>query len=140
MRLLNLILLAVAASGAQSALAHTELSESVPADQAVLETAPEEITLRFSEPVRLTALSVQRDGGDKRSLGPLPPDAAERFVLAAPDLVDGSYTVSWRALSADTHVMTGEFVFAIGAGHNRGDEAHPAAGTPSTEAGDHEGH
>jgi methionine-rich copper-binding protein CopC len=120
----------VLAVAAEPALAHTELAESVPSDGAVLEMPPEQVTLRFSEPVRLTALSVQKDGAGKQSLGPLPSDPADRFVVAAPALEDGRYTVSWRALSADTHVMTGELVFAVGgtsdpAGHTNG---APAAG------------
>jgi methionine-rich copper-binding protein CopC len=99
----------------QLAYAHTELSGSVPADKAVLEAAPKEVMLHFSAPVRLTALSLQKQGQSKQSLGPLPADASEHVSIAAPALSEGRYTVSWRALSADTHVMTGEFDFAVGA-------------------------
>jgi methionine-rich copper-binding protein CopC len=81
----------------------------------VLEAAPKEVMLHFSAPVRLTALSLQKQGQSKQSLGPLPADASEHVSIAAPALSEGRYTVSWRALSADTHVMTGEFDFAVGA-------------------------
>jgi methionine-rich copper-binding protein CopC len=100
----------------QLAYAHTELSGSMPADQAVLDAAPKEVMLHFSEPVRLTALSVQKQDESKQSLGPLPAEAGEHFMVDAPALGEGHYTVSWRALSEDTHVMTGEFSFAVGAG------------------------
>jgi copper transport protein len=114
MKLLQLLLLAVAGGATLPALAHTALSESVPADHAVLESAPETLALRFSEPVRLTALSIQMDGAAKQAIEPLPTNEAERFDIDAPALADGHYTVSWRALSADAHVVTGEFMFVIG--------------------------
>ena len=119
------------------AFAHTELSESIPGDQAVVATAPENITLKFSEAVRLTALTVQLDGAAKQSLGPLPAEAGAEFVVAAPGLSDGHYTVSWRALSADTHVMTGEFMFVIGAG-NHAEHSGPA--NTSNASGAHAAH
>lgn len=100
---------------ATPALAHTELSATVPADQAIIEEAPEDLQLTFSEAVRLTAISIQLDGAPKHNLGPLPPETTRTFTLDLPALADGHYIVSWRALSEDTHVMNGEFMFAIGA-------------------------
>jgi methionine-rich copper-binding protein CopC len=114
MKTLPLIVTALAATTMQAALAHTELAETVPADRAVVQAAPDHVQLRFSEPVRLTALSVQKDGQPKRSLGPLPAETAERLTIALPALDDGHYVVTWRALSEDTHVMSGEFMFAVG--------------------------
>ena len=115
----------------QLAYAHTELSASVPADNAVLAAAPKEVMLHFSEPVRLTALSLQKQGQAKQSLGPLSADASEHFLVAAPTLSEGQYTVSWRALSEDAHVMTGEFAFTVGAG------GMPAQPTPAAEPSEH---
>ena len=126
MKKIQLLILALAGSAGQIALAHTELSESVPADRAMLESAPEAVALNFSEPVRLTALTVQLDGAAKQSLGPLPADAAEHFSVAVMALEDGHYTVSWRALSEDTHVMTGDFMFMVGATGDH-DQSQPDA-------------
>lgn len=114
MKTTSLILMAFSAGIMQSALAHTELAETVPADRAVVAAAPENVQLRFSEPVRLTALAVQQDGAAKQSLGPLPAATTEEFSVALPALGDGHYVVTWRALSEDTHVMSGEFMFAVG--------------------------
>lgn len=108
--------IALVALVGQIAYAHTELSSSMPADKAVLAAAPKEVMLHFSEAVRLTALSVQKQGESKQSLGPLPAEVNKNFMVAAPTLSEGQYTVSWRALSEDAHVMTGEFAFAVGAG------------------------
>lgn len=135
MRLLQLTLIALAAGAAQTAFAHAELSESAPANCAMLESAPEDVILNFSEPVRLTALSVQQDGAAKQSLGPLPAEATEQFVVAAPALEDGHYMVSWRALSQDTHVMTGEFMFTVGASGGRAQHTNCTADADGHEAG-----
>lgn len=115
----------------QLAYAHTELSSSVPADRTALEAAPEHLTLHFSAPVRLTALGVQQAGGAKQGLGPLPTLASKDFEIpVSPSMADGAYTVSWRAMSEDTHVMTGEFAFTVGASASAGHaHAEPATGT-----------
>jgi copper transport protein len=112
---LQLIVTTLAAAAAQSVLAHADLAETVPADRAVVAAAPDDVELRFSEPVRLTALSVQKDGAARQSLGPLPAETTERFAVSLPSLDEGHYVVSWRALSEDTHVMSGEFMFVVGA-------------------------
>jgi methionine-rich copper-binding protein CopC len=40
-------------------------------------------------------------------------EQAKDFVVAVPELVAGEYAIQWRALSEDTHVMTGEIHFTI---------------------------
>ena len=108
---------ALAALAGQLAYGHAELSASMPADKAVIAAALKEVMLHFTEPVRVTALSLQKQGeSSKQSLGPLPAGTSKDFTVAAPTLSDGQYTVSWRALSDDAHVMTGEFTFGVGAG------------------------
>jgi methionine-rich copper-binding protein CopC len=99
---------------ASVAYAHAELSASMPADKAELEAAPKQIMLHFSEAVRLTALSLTKHREAKQDLGPLPSGMMKNFSVAAPALASGEYLVSWRALSEDAHVMTGEFSFAVG--------------------------
>jgi copper transport protein len=103
----------VAASGV--AYAHSELVGSIPADHAAVAAAPTQVMLQFSEAVRLTALAVQKEGQPKQSMGPLPADAAEHFMVSVPASGDGRYTVTWRALSDDSHVVAGEFSYMVGA-------------------------
>jgi len=107
---------AFALLAAQHAFAHAQLSSSMPADEAVIDVAPKEVTLHFSEPVRLTALTVGAQGETPRELGPLPGGMSADFAVTMPALEDGRYVVSWRALSADTHVLTGEISFAVTSG------------------------
>ena len=121
---------------AAPAFAHSELTASMPADKASVETAPKELMLHFSEPVRLTALAIAKPGEAQHALSPLPTRSQKDFSIASPGLTNGQYTVSWRALSADAHVMTGQFAFAVAepiaasaaheahAGHDAGHAAH----------------
>ena len=115
-----------------AAYAHSELVGSIPADKAAVATAPKQVMLQFSEAVQLTALTVQKEGQSKQSMGPLPADAAEHFMVAVPSSGDGRYTVMWRALSDDGHIVAGEFSYAVGAAGaqsaGQGDHAHMPAG------------
>jgi copper transport protein len=144
MKTLRLLAMTLAAFAAQSALAHTELTATVPADRATLAAVPEKLELSFSEPVRLTALTIQQGDAAKQSLGPLPSGNSRTFAVALPTgLGEGHYAVTWRALSEDTHVVSGEFMFAVGAaadadahaGHGPAaapaDAAAPSPGTPA---------
>jgi methionine-rich copper-binding protein CopC len=96
-----------------SVCAHTRLLESQPAADAVLTQAPEQITLRFSEPIRLTALSVRSAGSAAQDLTAAESGASERFTATLPALEPGEHTVSWRVISADTHVVSGEVRFTV---------------------------
>jgi methionine-rich copper-binding protein CopC len=100
--------------GGPAAYAHTELSASMPADKAALDAAPKEVMLHFTEAVRLTALWLTKRAESKQDLGPLPTETQKDFAVAAPSLPAGEYVASWRALSQDAHVMTGEFTFTVG--------------------------
>jgi copper transport protein len=101
------------------ASAHALLVRSNPAANAVLEQAPAQVELYFSEPLepKLSSISVVDsnllivDAGDVRV------DSADatRMTVTLHALPDGVYTVSWKALSAiDGHQSSGTFPFAVG--------------------------
>jgi len=113
MNIFRMAVLSMLALLAATAAAHTRLAESVPAHEAQLTVAPRHIELTFSEAVRLTALAIRKQGGSTQEVGPLPSEPATDFLLSAPRLDAGEYLVTWRALSIDTHVMTGEFAFSL---------------------------
>ena len=96
------------------AQAHTHLEKVVPADNAVLATAPEQIVLEFSEPTRLTAASVQK-AGDKAvtKLGPLPKEPAAKISIPVQTLGPGKYVMNWRVIGDDNHVMAGVLHFSV---------------------------
>ena len=92
--------------------AHAHLEEAVPADHSVTSTSPAALVLRFSEPARLTALWIARDGATKRKL-PTPDESRARIVVSLPALDPGHYVVSWRALGGDGHVIPGQIDFTL---------------------------
>lgn len=109
----------LAALAAGMAVAHTKLASSVPAAGATLERAPAEIVLEFREPVQLTAVTLTNDAPMERALDPLPTERASRFTIGVrAQLAAGSYVLAWRAVGADTHLVSGQVPFTIAAHEN----------------------
>jgi len=110
--------LLVALALVPAAHAHAVLEESRPASDAVVAASPARVTLRFSESVDAApgALRVLDGSGRRVDDGALSrPNADSIAVGLEPDLPDGTYTVAWRVVSADTHPVAGAFVFHVGA-------------------------
>ncbi|MER6101268.1 copper resistance protein CopC [Streptomyces sp. NPDC001832] len=108
--------------GAGSASAHAALTGSDPQDGAVVDTAPQDIQLTFSEGVALAddSIRVLDPSGKRADTGAAPRNlqcgSAVKFsVPLHSGLPDGTYTVAWQALSADSHPVSGAFTFSIGA-------------------------
>lgn len=111
--------LAFLLGGAGSASAHATMSRSDPADSTVLKTAPKRITLTFSETVRLSdgSLRVLSPKNLRVDRGPVKhapgkPNTAQLALVGK--MPQGTYTVGWRAVSADSHPISGAFTFSIG--------------------------
>lgn len=95
--------------------AHTMQTGSHPADGATLETAPERVAVQFNAPVRITRLVIE-DARQERVpfKGSLDREAARRHeAVPGRSLSPGRYTVSWRGMSEDGHVMSGQFRFVV---------------------------
>ncbi|GAA2466737.1 copper resistance protein CopC [Streptomyces macrosporus] len=113
--------------GATPAGAHAVLTGSAPAQGEVVKEAPREVTLTFSESVALSDDSIRVLAPDGKRVdtgepGERPAGAGDgggdgfRYGVALRDgLVDGTYTVAWRAVSADSHPIAGGFTFSVGA-------------------------
>ena len=113
-RLMLVVLLACYA--ALAAHAHTKLASSVPAAGAVLERPATDIVLEFAEPVRLTAVTLTDAENGTHALDALPQTPATRFTIGVrATLPAGEYVVAWRAVGADTHLVSGEIPFRIAA-------------------------
>jgi methionine-rich copper-binding protein CopC len=102
---------------AVTAGAHAHLQKSSPADNSVITTPPANLVLNFSEAARLTALSIQKGSEPEQKLKSLPTTAAVQISVALPQLTPGTYSVSWRVLSDDGHVMSGALHFTLAADH-----------------------
>lgn len=100
------------------ASAHTELVRSDPADGSVLASSPDQIRLYFSEPIEpeffsLEVYSQSRVRVDRQDAG-IPADDIAGLKVSLPPLEPGTYTVVWRVLSIDSHVVRGVFAFSVG--------------------------
>jgi methionine-rich copper-binding protein CopC len=102
---------------AVTAGAHAHLQKSSPADNSVITTPPANLVLNFSEAARLTALSIQKGSEPEQKLKSLPTTAAAQISVPLPQLTPGTYSVSWRVLSDDGHVMSGALHFTLAADH-----------------------
>jgi methionine-rich copper-binding protein CopC len=95
-----------------TAHAHAHLTASAPAEGST-GTAPEHIVLTFSEAARITAMTLQHEGEAPRKLTPLPAEMAARITVPLPRLSPGKYTLSWRVVSDDGHVVPGTLHFTV---------------------------
>ena len=110
---LGVVALAPGASG------HALLESSSPEDGELLEAAPGEILLSFSEPLDLglSSVTVVDGSGSEVETAGLERVGSEREVRVGlpQDLGDGVYSVSWRVLSrVDGHITAGAFTFGVG--------------------------
>jgi copper transport protein len=103
---------------APAASAHAALLSTTPANNEIAEQAPREVTLTFGEAVGtgLGSSRVLSAAGDRVDTGQLSRSSDDRVVHIPlrGDLTDGSYVVLWRVVSADSHPVSGTFVFSIG--------------------------
>ncbi|MER6483412.1 copper resistance protein CopC [Streptomyces virginiae] len=114
-------LLATLFTAAAPATAHAALTASDPTDGAVVATAPAQVTLSFSEQVAMgddsiRVLDPQGRRVDTGELRDMCSGNTVRYGTALHSgLPNGTYTVAWQAVSADSHPISGAFTFSIGA-------------------------
>ncbi|MFE2243362.1 copper resistance CopC/CopD family protein [Streptomyces virginiae] len=115
------VLLATLFTAAAPATAHAALTASDPTDGAVVATAPAQVTLSFSEQVAMgddsiRVLDPQGRRVDTGELRDMCSGNTVRYGTALHSgLPNGTYTVAWQAVSADSHPISGAFTFSIGA-------------------------
>ncbi len=124
LRLLLLVALAALALPA-SAGAHAVLEETSPERGENLERPPAEVSFRFNEPVEASfgAIRIFDSAGEQVRTGEptRPGGRAEALAVALPrELPDGTYTATFRVVSADSHPVSGGFVFTVGEPGARG--------------------
>ena len=118
--------LMVALGPAPPAAAHAVLLETSPAAGTVLDQAPEEVTLRFNEPVSVSLGGIRildEAGGSVDAARARGSGDGTTLTVALPELPDGAYVVAWRVVSADSHPVRGAFVFRIGEAGDGNEEA-----------------
>ncbi len=107
-----------ALSGTFAALAHTHLVRATPAVDGTVGAAPNEVTLRFNEKLEsaFSSVVVRDSNGNQIDKGNAQLDKSDRRIMrvSLPPLAPGVYKVEWRAVSADTHKVEGDFTFRVG--------------------------
>lgn len=100
-----------------SAWGHASLLETSPGRGEQLQTAPRELTLRFSEPVEASFGAV-RVFDARGATVETRTRTSGRTVVAElpPGLGEGGYTATYRVISADSHPVSSGFVFSVGEG------------------------
>ncbi len=102
---------------ASAASAHASLETVAPANDSVVASVPKEVVLRFDEAIALdlgAGIRVFGPNGKRvdRSVSQL--RDRKRAVAAAIDSGgSGTYTVAWRVVSEDSHVLRGSSVFHV---------------------------
>ena len=113
---LGLLLFAWAATGV---FAHAELLGSEPADGSAVTSPPDQVRLFFSEPIEPELFSIQVYAADRtridRNNTAVSPTDPRVLQVSLTDAGAGTYTIAWRALSLDGHVVRGSFAYAVGA-------------------------
>ena len=115
------VAVASALAAAPLALAHARPLDSTPANGAVLAQAPHVVTLRFDDVVVVApGAAAIRNGGDGASLL-AGAEQARGSIVTLPlraGLGDGDYSVRWRVLGDDGHLLEGVLAFAVGEGRS----------------------
>lgn len=117
--LLALLLLSAGAATAATPF-HFGLARSVPEDQATVEHASD-VTLWFTEPPSEGTVSIRLvdGGGALVPAGDVVQDDADPkafSISTEKPLATGGYTVSWRGMGDDGHVVRGTLTFTV-SGH-----------------------
>nr|WP_269931877.1 copper resistance protein CopC [Aminobacter sp. HY435] len=115
-RLATLLIAAVALLGVTAAAsAHASLLRSAPAEGAVIDAWPAQVTLSFSEPVRPLVLRLIGPDGTSRPLDAVASDSMLAIDPPNASNAAGSYLLAWRVVSSDGHPVGGTVAFAVGA-------------------------
>jgi copper resistance protein C len=102
----------------ENAFAHAHLKAEVPAQDAIVATAPAALRLEFSEALELefSGVTLSDASGKNVATGTasLAPDSNMALLITLNGrLAAGVYTVAWHALSRDGHKTKGSYSFTV---------------------------
>lgn len=96
------------------AFAHTAIRETSIRENATLADAPTSFTVTFSAATALANVTLTNAAGQEIALNYTPPHTmAPSFSIPLPTLAPGAYTISWRTMAHDGHVMPGAIHFTV---------------------------
>ena len=98
-------------------VAHATLVKSDPPRRASLSEAPKSVQLWFNEEIEGSYASISVLDSDDNSITDEKPESVpedlKSVVLALPEIGPGSYTVNYRVLSVDGHVVESNYNFRV---------------------------
>lgn len=105
-------------TAAPAVLAHAHLKQQYPAAEAVMESAPQALTLSFSEGIEPAFSGITLTGADKQKVatGNAKVAADNNKQLIVPlttPLTAGRYQVDWHVVSVDGHKTKGSYHFSV---------------------------
>jgi copper transport protein len=110
---------AIVIATAAPAFAHATLLTTEPQPGGVFQTSPPFVNLRFDQPVQVSlgGIRVFTSGKSRVDTGAPehPGGAGDQVRVTLPKLSPGTYVVTWRVISADSHPVEGAFTFGVGA-------------------------
>lgn len=121
---------------------HTALTESMPADGAVLQEGPTALELTFSTDVQLLKLDIATaEGATLETDFKASATAAKTFSVTLPAMEPAAYAVEWTIVGADGHRVEGNFGFLVDpVAHEPANAESEADAKTQGAAGAHDGH
>ena len=132
MSVLRVLLGLVVILFAGDALGHAVLLNSSPSAEQVLDDPPQEIVLNFNENVGPIFFKVlDSTGAEVGAPGEIRVEGNDVFLPLGETLENGTYIITYRVISADTHPVGASFIFAIGEPISAGTNVADAGGAAS---------
>jgi methionine-rich copper-binding protein CopC len=109
--------LLVACFSPLAVFSHAILVKSQPAADSTMTQSPKQVDVWFNDKVgsEYKALAVIDSAGKRMDNKDIVQETFDpsHLYITVPDLAPGTYTVRYRVVSLDTHIVTGKFKFTI---------------------------
>ncbi|MEU4420489.1 copper resistance protein CopC [Actinoplanes sp. NPDC024001] len=134
--LMLFIVLGALLTPAAPASAHATPVGSDPAPGSVIGASPSVVTVTFSEPIAVVSGRIQviAPDGERINGTPTVEGAVLRIPVRKPGRPLGTYLISFRVISADSHPVGGAITFSVGAPSERPEAATSTGPHPSVVA------
>jgi copper transport protein len=118
-----------------AAFAHATMDKATPSFGQRLERSPTVVRLQFDQSVEAPSNAIRVLDAKGRLVSGATRSKGDRRTIQAPveRLPRGGYTVRWRAVSADSHVVSGVYTFGVRHRAPPATEAFGAGGPTTTE-------
>jgi copper transport protein len=119
----------------QAAWAHATLERTVPHFGTRLQASPKVVKLEFDQSVDALPNAIRVFTAKGRTVSGVTSTSADKRTVSVPvsRLSRGAYTVRWRVVSADSHVVSGVFTFGVRHRAPPATEAFGASGPTTRE-------